>query len=224
MSTNPSLAMANNPPGPIAPVEISSQPVKPTESLVRTNGSQMAIGDCEHPAYYHGVRKRTWGRWVSEIREPRKKNRIWLGTFATAEMAARAHDTATLALKGRSAPLNFPLLADSLPKAASTAPQDIQAAAAEAASMDVTTATSGSSASPPEDVSATMEVEDEVELGDIVELPRLGTCFDTLVEFIDQGWMSPSRWYYNDSEERPSVVTECSTINGGLEALFWGYN
>lgn len=82
---------------------------------------------------YVGVRKRKWGKWVSEIREPGQQTRIWLGTFDTAEMAAAAHDVASFHLKGTKARLNFPDWVDILPKPASARAHDIRVAAQEAA-------------------------------------------------------------------------------------------
>lgn len=141
----------------------SSQPGNPGLKPETSKPKRTRESNNHHPSY-RGVRMRTWGKWVSEIREPKKKSRIWLGTFPTPEMAARAHDVAALSIKGAGAVLNFPELAAVLPRPATLSPRDVQAAAAQAAAMEATI-----DHCPNRDAAA---VEEEL-LDEIVELPRL---------------------------------------------------
>ncbi|XP_047947000.1 ethylene-responsive transcription factor ERF017 [Salvia hispanica] len=94
--------------------------------IVRDDSAASSSSSCK----YKGVRKRKWGKYVSEIRLPNCRERIWLGSYDTAEKAARAFDAALFCLRGASAKFNFPDSPPEIENGRSMTPAEIQVAAA----------------------------------------------------------------------------------------------
>ncbi|OMO62636.1 hypothetical protein CCACVL1_22711 [Corchorus capsularis] len=133
----------------IQPLETSKQIMSATS----TSPTSSSSSSCKKKKF-KGVRMRSWGSWVSEIRAPNQKTRIWLGSYSTPDAAARAYDAALLCLKGSSANLNFPITSSHYIPDTIMSPKSIQRVAAAAANSfvdnaTINTTTSASAATPP---------------------------------------------------------------------------
>ncbi|CAL5184687.1 unnamed protein product [Lathyrus oleraceus] len=102
--------------------------------MVKTNVEKPAAERSD--SLFRGVRKRKWGKYVSEIRLPNSRQRIWLGSYDSAEKAARAFDAAMFCLRGSGARFNFPTNIPDIAGGRSMTHSEIQAAAAHFANSE----------------------------------------------------------------------------------------
>ncbi|GMI83907.1 hypothetical protein like AT1G19210 [Hibiscus trionum] len=170
---------------------------------------------------FKGARKRKWGKWVSEIRLPNSRERIWLGSYNTAEKAARAFDAPLFCLRGRSGNVNFP---DNLPDIAGDngmplTPSEIQAVATRFSNSESEQSTSGLETESPSPLVSNGELPLPVEWSFLDFLAK-GRGYGIFPELDDlsSDFLGPWSWM-------PNIECEEDIVDGVLnpESFLWNF-